>query len=325
MAPSAGEPTRLIVTVTLNAAVDKTYRIDHFQLDRVHRPAEWRIVAGGKGVNVARVYRTLGGEALASGFAGGYNGRFIERALQHEGMPTDFERTRQESRVCIAIVDPVNGTQTEINEAGPLVSRAEVRRLLDRVARLVARNDVDAVCLCGSSPPGAPAGMYARMVDIARERGVRCIVDTSGPALREAIQARPWMAKPNVHELSDLLGWPLATVQDIVAAACEVAGGGVEVVAATMGRDGAICVSPEGVWRATTPAVPVVSAVGSGDAFVAGFLRACSLGQCMQECLRLGTAAGTANAMVYGAGFCTAAQIEEILPRVAVVPLAHEG
>jgi hypothetical protein len=116
----------LILTVTPNAAVDKTYTVENFTIDRVHRPASWRIVAGGKGINVARVYAELGGDAMATGFLGGHNGDFIRESLRTEGMKHDMVHTAGESRVCIAVLDPVNKTQTELNEVGPEISREEV-------------------------------------------------------------------------------------------------------------------------------------------------------------------------------------------------------
>jgi tagatose 6-phosphate kinase len=299
----------LILTVTLNAAVDKTYRVENFALDRVNRPSDWRIVAGGKGINVARVYQTLGGRAIATGFLGGYNGRFIAEALRQEGIAARFVRTREESRVCIAAVDPVSRTQTEINESGPNVMPGEVASLKRVFRRLLQEYDFQFVTLSGSLPPGVPDAIYADLLLLAREAGARGALDASGPALAAGLEQRPWLVKPNVFELSDLVGRELVERDEITEAAREIVRTGVEIVCVTMGRHGGLCVMAEGMWQAAPPPIRFVSAVGSGDSLLAAFVWAMEQGQHVEKAFRLGIGAGAANAEVYGAGFCTAEEI----------------
>ncbi|HSV72896.1 MAG TPA: 1-phosphofructokinase [Chthonomonadales bacterium] len=308
----------MVLTVTLNAAVDRTYRIEGFALDRVHRPTESRVVAGGKGVNVARVVCALGGEALATGFLGGYHGRFVERSLNEEGIAHDFVRTRGESRLCIAVVDPVSGTQTEVNENGPTVSRAEVSRLERRFVALLERVRPDWVVLAGSVPPGAPDDIYARLIGLANREKVRSVLDASGAALRNGVAARPWMVKPNRAEMGQLFGAPPRTVDEAAERCSRLIEYGIAVALGTLGREGAVLVCSSGAWYAEPPAVEFVSAVGSGDALVAATLWALGQGQTLTEALRLGVAAGAANAMVCGAGYCTAEQVHSLAPAVAV-------
>jgi len=312
----------VVVTVTLNAAVDRTYSIEGFALDRVHRPSESRVVAGGKGVNVARVLRRLGGDALATGFAGGYHGRFVERSLNEEGIPHEFVRTRGESRLCIAIVDPATGTQTEVNENGPTVTLSEVRRLVRRVDELLSRVRPKWVVLSGSVPPGAPDDIYARLIERARDAGVRTVLDASGGPLSRGVAARPWMVKPNRAEMGHLSGSPPRTVEEAGDQCARLVRGGVELVVGTLGAEGALLVSSEGAWHAVPPPVPFVSAVGSGDALVAAMLWSLDRGSTLPDALRLGVAAGAANATVFGAGFCTAEQILGLAPSVSVRDLA---
>ncbi|MHB0911822.1 MAG: 1-phosphofructokinase [Armatimonadota bacterium] len=306
----------MILTVTLNTAVDKTYTVENFRIDRVHRPSSWRVVAGGKGINVARVYHELGGEALATGFVGGYNGDFILQEMRSEGLLSDFVHTEGESRVCIAILDPAQKTQTELNEVGPEVSEDEVGRLKVKFESLV--QGMEFAVLSGSSPPGVPDEIHRELIEIARHYGVRCVLDVSGEPLNEGLKAVPFMTKPNVHELSAVVGSQVATVREAVEAARELNGRGVEIVVVTFGRDGALASTREGIWWARPPEIGFVSAVGSGDSFAAAFLHSLTTGGGVDEALRMGTGAGAANATHFGAGFCKRAEIESLSAQVEV-------
>jgi tagatose 6-phosphate kinase len=312
----------LILTVTLNAAVDKTYRVERFTLDRVHRPTEWRIVAGGKGINVARVYQSLGGKALATGFLGGYNGRFIARSLKEEGIAADFVRTQEESRVCIAVVDPLANTQTEINEIGPQVSPSEVKSLKRKFEKLVRSHPFDFVTLSGSIPPGVHDGIYAELIEIGKSAGMHCVLDASGDALKIGVHSLPWMVKPNLYEMQSLIGLPLANDEEIAQAALSVMGTGIEVVCVTQGRRGCICASEKRLWKAVPPEIEFVSAVGSGDSLLGAFLWALSQGWDVSAAVTMGVSAGAANASVYGAGFCTAEQIFQLAKSVQLRELS---
>lgn len=305
-----------VLTVTLNAAVDKTYRVEGFCLDRVFRVDSGRIVAGGKGINVARVLHTLGVPVVATGFLGGHNGAFILDSLRQEGIPGDFVWTRGESRVCLAVIDPIAGTQTELNEVGPQIEPEEVSALEQKLHQLLPQFAF--VTLSGSAPPGVPADFYARIVRLGREANVPVVLDSSGELLRHGVEARPWMVKPNRAELAALFGREPADPSEAVAMAHQLHARGITVVVVTLGKLGAVWVSAEGVWFARPPEVEFVSAVGSGDSMLAAMLYAILQGMPPADVLRWGVAAGAANAAVFGAGFCTRQQIEELLPRVEV-------
>ncbi len=307
----------MILTVTPNAAVDKTYRIEGFRLDVVNRPSQTHTVAGGKGINVARVYRTLGGEAVATGFLGGNQGRIVAQAMADEGMPADFVTVEGETRLCIAAIDPSTGTQTEINESGPEVSPTEILKLFDRVKRLLSQERFSFVVLSGSLPPGTPASLYAELTALARQGEVPVVLDTSGAPLREGLAAKPWMVKPNRTELEAILGRPLRDRAEAWAAAQELHHSGIAVVALTLGAEGAMLVTEMGSWLAIPPAIEFASAVASGDSFLAAFLWQWTQNRPAADpvtALRLATGAGAANAAVIGAGFCT---------REAIVALAE--
>ncbi len=305
--------------MTLNAAVDKTYTVENFAIDRVHRPTEWRIVPGGKGINVARVYRELGGQAMATGFAGGHNGDYILEGLRAEGIPHEFVRSAGESRVCIAVLDPVSKTQTELNEVGPEITAQELDLLKLKYENLV--RDMEFVVLAGSAPPGVPDCTYRELIEIASHYGVRAVLDTSGSSLIEGLKAVPFMVKPNVHELSAVAGRQLDTLEEIADVARRIHESGVKVVATTLGRDGALLTTDEGALHAKPPEIKFVSAVGSGDAFVAAFVYTMETGGSNSDALKLATAAGAANATSFGAGFCSRADINNLANEVEVVRL----
>ena len=298
----------MILTVTPNATVDKTYRVEDFRLGQVNRPSLTYTVAGGKGLNVARVYQKLGGTAISTGFLGGLNGRIVAQAMKQEALPDEFVRIPGDTRICIAVIDPNNGTQTEVNERGPEVAARSVRELLRRVARLLSQHAFEFVVLSGSLPPGVPDTLYADLIGIARKAGVRAVLDSSGKALLAGLEAKPFLVKPNRAELESLFGDPLRERADIIEAARALNERGIALVAATQGAEGAILITSGKGWWAVPPKIEFVSAVASGDSFVAAFLWAWKHGECPGDpafALRLATAAGAANAAVIGAGFCT--------------------
>ncbi len=303
---------KYVLTVTLNAAVDKTYVVNDFRLDRVHRPEGMKSVAGGKGINVARVCKTLGKPSLASGFVGGHNGRFIEAHLKREGIMYDFVRVKGESRLCIAIVDLINKTQTEVNEWGPEVTERDARRLEKKIRKLLP--GASFLVFCGSTPPGTPPDIFARLTRIAEELGVPAVLDTSGEPLRLGLEAKPFLVKPNVRELEYLVNGQLQTLRDIIEAGKEIKEKA-EIVVITMGKEGAVMLSREGIFYTPGIEVPFVSAVGSGDAFLAGFLCGLLDGKSLSDCLRLGNACGAANVTIVGAGMITREKAEELYGR----------
>mgnify|MGYP005834937935 CR=1 FL=1 len=312
----------MIITVTLNTAVDKTYTISNFSLDRVHRPSEWKIVPGGKGINVSRVLKELGVESLALGFAGGYNGRFIERGLTTEGIVHQMVHTEQESRVCTTIIDPEHKTQTEVNELGPVISQQELAMLEDILVSNLS--NAEGLIFSGSLPPGVPNDVYFRWINKAHEMGCWALLDSSGQSMREGIKANPDYAKPNLAELSDLTRREHLTTDEILDSAEELVRGGVGVMLVSMGRSGALAADKTQRWCAVPPEIDFVSAVGSGDSFVAGFVWAKRENKPLEECLRLATAAGAANAMQFGAGFCSKDCIMALAAQVDLKPLERE-
>lgn len=313
----------MLLTVTLNPAVDRTYRVEGFSLDRVHRPSGLCVSAGGKGISVSRVFHTLGGKSTATGFLGGCNGEVIERSLNSAGIPEAFVRISSETRFCIALIDPKTGVQTEVNEAGPIISAAELQRFKWRYEDLLSSGYWSFAAICGSLPPGVPVDIYADLIYMARRAGVRCALDASGEALLAGIAAGPWMVKPNRFELETALHGRFESEKEILEAAESIRGMGVENVAITRGKEGAIFASESGRWRASPPAIDFVSAVGSGDSFLAAVLKRLEEGGSYPEALRWGVAAGAANTGTIGAGYASCEYIEACVERVHVEPLSN--
>lgn len=286
-------------------------------MDQVQRPAETRVYAGGKGINVARVYQTLGGDAIATGFLGGINGVKIRLGIRQENIRSEFILIEQESRVCTAILDPVGHTETVLNENGPEVTFDECEVLLQRLRELLPR--YDAVILSGSLPPGTPPDIYATIIRLAQGSGVKAVLDASGEALQFGVEAMPFLVKPNVHELEALSvggdGWG-GSAQALREKY------GVRLALVTGGARGAVLAGAEGIWEAIPPPIELKSALGSGDSLTAGFVWAWEQGWGHAESLRLGVAAGAANAAVYGSGFCSRAQIMELASRTTVGKIA---
>lgn len=300
----------MILTVTLNAAVDRTYRVEGFALDVVNRPSASWIVAGGKGINVARTVHRLGGGAFATGILGGHNGRFIAASLREEGIPGRFVWVRGESRTCIAAVDPLRRSQTEINEVGPPVPASAVRRLTRLIHDLVATGKYCFLVLSGSIPPGVPDDVYARIIAAVREGRTRVVLDTSGEALRQGAAAGPWMIKPNLLETEHLTGRKPATVTDARDLALGLLNDRTEAIVVTMGASGCVCVTGSEQFHVPAPEVPFLSAVGSGDALLGATLLKLEAGSSWPEAVRYGVGAGAANACEYGAGFVTPHEVE---------------
>ncbi|MEU3781452.1 1-phosphofructokinase family hexose kinase [Streptomyces sp900129855] len=256
----------MILTVTLNTALDVTYRVPALRPHTSHRVTDVRERPGGKGLNVARVLAALGHEVTVTGFVGGATGRVVqERLTGTAGVSDALLPVTGATRRTIAVVDARTGDTTQLNEPGPVITPAEWSAFQEAYEGLLA--GADAVALCGSLPPGVPVGAYAVLVRTARAAGVPVLLDTSGEALRRGVAARPDIIKPNADELAELTGShePLRATQDARRR-------GARSVVASLGADGLTAATPEGRWRATPPARVSGNPTGAGDSASAGLL-----------------------------------------------------
>jgi 1-phosphofructokinase family hexose kinase len=309
----------MIITVTLNAAIDKTLAVPNFRLGRRHRAVEQMAMAGGKGVNVARALRALGQPVIATGVAGGPTGTRIVEHLTEEGILNDFVRIREESRTSTAVVDPTSGDQTEINEHGPHVSDQELDLFVDKLLYLAKGA---AVCIfAGSLPRGIDAGLYGRLVEEMRRLGVTTVLDSEGEPLVIATRKGPDVVSPNEIEAEGLVGHEFSDEGDRRRALGEMVELGARQAIITL-ADGCLAVLGEGgdrsLYRATLEQLEPVSSVGSGDALLAGFVAARYARRDPEDCLRFAVACGAESTQHFGAGVLELREVERLVPEVLV-------
>ncbi|MFF7950478.1 1-phosphofructokinase family hexose kinase [Streptomyces griseorubiginosus] len=302
----------MILTVTLNTALDITYRVRSLRPHTSHRVTEVVERPGGKGLNVARVLAALGHEVTVTGFTGGATGRAVQDALTAvPGLVDALVPVTGATRRTIAVVDERSGDTTQLNEPGPTVTAAEWSAFQEAYEDLVP--SVSAVALCGSLPPGVPVGAYAALIRTAKAAGIPVLLDTSGEALRRGVAARPDIVKPNADELAELTGShdPLRATQDTRRR-------GARAVVTSLGRSGLLAATPEGRWRATPPAPVHGNPTGAGDAVVAGLLSALVENLPWPDRLTRATALSAAAVLSDTAGDFDQAAYEGLLERVTV-------
>jgi 1-phosphofructokinase family hexose kinase len=311
----------MIITVTLNAAIDKTLAVPNFRLGRRHRAVEQTAMAGGKGVNVARTLRALGQPVIATGVAGGPTGTRIVENLTEEGILNDFVRIREESRTSTAVVDPTSGEQTEINEHGPHVSEGELELFVDKLIYLAKGAGV--CVLAGSLPRGVDTALYGRIIEEMKRLGVTTVLDSEGEPLRAATRRSPDVVSPNELEAEGLVGYEFGDEEDRRSAVREMVEMGARESIMTL-SDGCLALLGDGdrhVYRATLEPLEPVSAVGSGDAFLAGFVAARYGGRGHEDALRFAVACGAESTQHFGAGRVEQREVERLVPEVRVVEL----
>ncbi|MGE5281440.1 MAG: 1-phosphofructokinase family hexose kinase [Chloroflexota bacterium] len=312
----------MILTVTLNAAIDRTVAVPNFRLGHRHRAVESRTVAGGKGVNVARAISRLGRPVIATGFVGGPTGLRVMEQLRDEEVLTDFTRIAGETRINVAVIDPTSGEQTEINERGPAVSPEEVETFVARLRYLATGAKI--CVIAGTLPPGAGPDLYARLVKELNEQGVAVVLDAEGEAMRAGLRAGAAVVTPNEREAEELVGQEFADRRDLVHGLSELIRLGAGEAAITR-PDGCVAAVGEGSERrfveVRTEPLEVVSSVGSGDAFLAGYVAARYEGRPAEESLAYGVACGAESTQHFGAGTVDRNQVERLLGEVHVQDL----
>ena len=317
----------MIITVTLNAAVDKTLEVPGLEPGRRHRSVESATMPGGKGVNVARVLKAIGQPVIATGLAGGAAGNRIVEALTSESVLNDFVRIEDESRTNTAVLDPTTGEVTEINERGPVISEAEFNAFMDKL-RYLARG-ASLCVLAGSLPLGVESDAYAQMIRELKRIGVETIVDTEGEPLRLAAREEPGVITPNMVEAEGLVGYEFGQDGESARSAiAEIVGMGPHEVVVTL-ADGCIALlgaaGHQSLLRARVAEQDVRSATGSGDAFLAGFVAARYAGSEADESLRRAVACGAESTRHFGAGIVDPIEVGRLLDSVEVAPITVEA
>lgn len=281
----------MILTVTANPSVDRTIAVDALVRGALIRSRRSWTEPSGKGVNVAIALHRQGVEVAAVVPLGGPSGDHLRRQLDETGVRVHEVAIGGEIRSNVSVIEP-DGTVTKINDAGPQLSAAEVEALVGVVADHL--DGADWLACCGSLPAGVPVDLYARLAELGRSRGVRVAIDSSGEPLRSGLRGRPDLVKPNVHELAELVRRPLTTLGDAVEAAHEVLALGASSVLASLGADGLLLIDAAGAVHAEAPVPAIASAVGAGDAALAGYLSVAGTGPDRVAALRAAAAWGAA-------------------------------
>jgi 1-phosphofructokinase family hexose kinase len=314
----------MIVTVTLNAAVDRTLTVPNFQLAQRHRASEALTLAGGKGLNIARALKTLGVPVVATGLAGGRAGTRIVEELQTEAILNDFVRIDGESRTSTAVVDLAGNTYTEINEWGPAVRADELEILLEKLQYLA--QGAEMVVFAGSLPRDVDPAFYGEAIRALTRQGVQTALDSEGEPLRYGVEAGPTFVSPNQREAEGLVGQELNDAEDYDLALDRIRDMGARNVLITNETGCVALLRDGGVVRrfsAVAPEVDPVSTVGAGDVLLAGFLASRHAGRELDESLRHAVAAGAASVEKIGAGRFDPRQAARLHAGVEISELEH--
>jgi 1-phosphofructokinase len=306
----------MIITVTLNPALDKTLQVPNFTPGRRHRTVDQVAMPGGKGVNVARAIKLLGQPVIATGIAGGATGTRIVEALNDDSILNDFVRIREESRTNTAVLDPTTGLQTEINERGPAVTPQELELFREKLLYLAKGASV--CVFAGSLPRGIEPGVYSELIREVKRLGVTTVLDTEGEPLRLAVRAEPDVVSPNELEAEELVGQEFNDVEDRAQAVLEMVRLGARESIMTV-RDGCfanVVDDGQALYRVRVREQEARSRIGSGDAFLAGYIAARYTGRSPVECLRYGVACGAESVQHFGAGMIDASNVDRLFGEV---------
>ena len=298
-----------IITLTLNPTIDGSSSAKVIRPLRKIRTTDERYHPGGGGINVARVVRELGGNALALYLAGGAPGNLLEDLLVRAKIDARRIPIKGYTRIAHTVFERSSRLEYRFVPEGPRISAREWNNCL----AALESHDVDYIVISGSLPRGLPADAYHRVIEIAALKHARVILDTSGAALRSTLNKGVFLVKPSLGELEELFGQPFHNPEAAEAAARKlIAAGHAEIVAVTLGRDGAILVSKNGTWRISPPPIEARSAVGAGDSFVAAMTIAIVQGRPLDAALAYAVAAGTAAVLSPGAGLARSEDVERL-------------
>jgi 1-phosphofructokinase family hexose kinase len=316
-ANGSGYHVSLIVTLTINPAIDRTISVDKLVFEDRAYILNRTEAGGGRGINASKVIHTFGGKTLALLTAGGAVGEKMLKSLAGMGFPFESVRTANDSRINITVSDK-QGLTIKLNEIGNPLSAAELKQIQQLVEARLAK--AHWLMICGSIPPGVPAHYYCELIEMAKRHGVKTLVDTDGEALLHSLEAKPTLIMPNQNEGERLLGRALITRGQFLEAVDRIQKMGSEAVILSLGSRGAIGSGPEGVFEALPPHVDALGPIGAGDAMAAAFTWSMEKKKSFADSLRWGVAAGTAKAMLPGMSFPTLDQTRAVYKQVEVRP-----
>ncbi len=303
----------MIYTITLNPALDRTIWIERIRDDVSNRILEEHSFAGGKSIDVSKVLKNFDVDNIALGFVGGFAGRELEGRLLNEGIQTDFVRVSGETRTNIIIHEGETGRQLSFNARGPEIRPNEMMQLVEQIETLPYPT---IVAIGGSLPPGVSPEVYRKIISLMKRCDTKVFLDVDREALRTGIKAQPTVIKPNIHELSELVGHELEGLDEIAAAARKINRQGVEIVLVSMGAEGILLVTDGQEYLATPPEVKVESTIGAGDSSVAGFIFGMVKNKDLKESLIYAAAAGTATTLTQGTALCQRSDFLKLVNQV---------
>lgn len=310
----------MITVLSLSPAVDKIYIINNFCAGGLYRVDNYLQSPGGKGINCARVSKLLGAEVSVLGFKAGSNGQWLENSLTDIGAETHFINVPGQSRSNNNIIDKVNNTETEILEDGPLIGIDAWTAFYEKFCGQISGTDV-LIC-SGGLPKGLGTDTYFRLIHEANNYSVKTILDSSGDILKLGIQAKPYMIKPNLRELSAYFGKAFTSDSDIVKACREIISCGIEVVVTSLGAQGAILVTGQKAYKASPLSVAAVNTIGSGDSMVAGMGTGISGSLPLEDSFRLGCACAASNTEFFEIGYINTARVEQLKSQIVLQELS---
>lgn len=300
----------MIYTVTLNPSIDYHVWISDLQEETIHQAhKEWKD-AGGKGLNVSKVLNILGMESTALGFVGGFTGHFIQKQIESTGIHHQFIQIEQDSRINLKIKAV---QETDISGVAPHIPADALDKLMEQLDHLT---DQDSLVLAGSVPSSVPSDIYQTIMKRLRDRGVRIFLDAKGDALLDGLRERPYLIKPNHHELGELFGVTIETPEEAITYGKKAVEMGAEQVIVSLAGKGAVYVNADEAYLAQIPKRQAINSIGAGDSMVAGFLYAMEKKQAVADAFRFAVAAGSTTAL--SEGFCTHEKIEQFMPEITV-------
>ena len=314
----------MIITVTLNPSIDYILQIKNLALKETQRAENKFLYAAGKGVNVSRVLTRLNIPTTAWGFLGGLNGDRFIKLLEEEGINTNFIPCEDETRLNVIITEIETHKQLRISAKGPLISKDELNILYNKARNLP--EGIEFVSFGGSLPQDVNDDIYMNLIDIIQSNGIRCILDTSNEALIKGIQAKPFMIKPNLYELGQIVkNENIKTIEDIKKEASRIIRSGVENVIVSLAEDGAIYVNESKIIHSLAPKVNVKSAVGAGDSMIAGLIYALHNNLSDEDMIKYGLAFGSASVLTKGTELAHWHDVENLFPKVEIISIENNN
>ncbi|MGL5380986.1 1-phosphofructokinase [Clostridium sp.] len=300
----------MIYTLTLNPSIDYIIEVDNLSLGLVNRTSMDVKFPGGKGINVSRVLSNLGIQNRALGYLGGLTGEYIESCLKSLKVDCDFIKVSEDSRINVKIK---SNEETEINASGPTISLDKFNELMNKLSSL-DKNDI--LVLAGSVQSSLPSDIYLKIQELLKDKGVKIVVDTSGNALLEAVKKKPFLIKPNQHEIEEIFNVSISNEKELIQYGHKLINLGAENVIISMAGDGALLISKEGVFKGNAPKGTVKNSVGAGDSLVGGFVAEYSLSSDIIKAFKNGIASGSASA--FSMDLCTKEEVNNLLPMINI-------